>query len=300
MRKNQNGTVAASLAAAAPVVLMAASAFAQPVDAFYASPTYDRWNYPFNVTPGTRTVATTFGSGFIPNQFDDRDAQFLNSFITAGDIAPGLGASNYQIIRATFTATLVFGTFAYSDTYNPGSFGTPGTSIDLFGTGFRNGFNAFAFGENGPWGFGDPTSEDIRNAFATDNLGGSNRDISNELRDGLTAVPFATGVIAGATSGTSVTAAGQLVTFELNLSNPDVISYLQNSLNSGILSLSVSSLHAAAQPGQPGELAFPGFATKENTAFGPSTLDLGVRIIPSPASAGVLMMGGLLAARRRR
>lgn len=289
-----------SVAALMTLSTIGMQAAAQPVDAFYSSPTFDRWNYPFNFTPGTRPIATTFGSGFIPGQFDERDAQFLNSFVTSGKITPGLGASNYQITRATFTTRLVFGTFNYTDTYNPGSYQQAGTSIDLFGTGFRNGFNALSFGETGPWGFGDPTLEDIRNAFATDNFNGVRRDVSNQLRDGLVVTPFAVGVIDGATSGTQVAAAGQLVTFEIDLTNPFAVAYLQESLNAGIVSLTVSSLHAAAQPGTPGETAIPGFATKENTASSPSTLDLRVTIIPAPAGAGVLALGGLVAMRRRR
>ena len=81
-------------------LLLAAGASAQTTFDF-AAPTFDRWNYPFNFTAGVRPAASTFSSGFVPDQFDDRDAQFLNSFITGGAIAPGQGASNYIITSAT-------------------------------------------------------------------------------------------------------------------------------------------------------------------------------------------------------
>jgi len=257
----------------------------------YDHPTFDRWNYPFNaaVPLGSRDAATTFSSGLIPGMFDDRDAQFLNSFITAGDITPGLGAENYIITNATATATLIGGEFFYDNVYNEGG------SIDLFGTGFRNGLNAFAYGDDFAWGFGDPTSEDLRNAYATDNLGGSRRDVSNNVRDGFTPSPFALGNIIGETPGTTVTGSGQLIEFDLDLNNPDVMGYLQDSLDLGIVSLSVTSLHVAQQGGP---LVFPVFSTNEGG--NPMTLNLSVTVVPAPASMGILGLGGVFFSRRRR
>jgi uncharacterized protein (TIGR03382 family) len=272
-------------------ILAAASAFpaSAQVTTTYSQPNFDRWNYPFNFTPGTRTVATTFSSanaGFPPQFFDDRDAQFLNSFITAGQYLPGRGASNYVITEAVFTATLVGGTFPYDSVRNNGA------SIELFGTGFRNGLNAFAYGETFAWGFGDPTTEDIRNAYATDAAGGSRRDVSNEIRDGFVSAPFAIGQIAGEVPGT-VVGAGQIVTFALDLANPDVVAYLQDSLNEGIVSLTVSSLHLTQQ----GNAAtVPAFSTKEGGQG--ATLSITAKVIPAPATAGVALV--LLAGLRRR
>ncbi len=285
---------------AAPLAfaLLAAGASGQEFQASYDQPTFDRWNYPFNLSsPGSRPVATSFYPGITPGEFDDRDAQFLNSFITAGDIPAGRGRGNYQILSATFTATLAFGTFDYSESYDPGNPTVGSTSIDLFGTGFRNGLNAFAYGEDFAWGFGPPTREDIRNAYATDNQYLSGRDISNQYRDDLLVTPFATGTIAGAISGTEITAAGQLVTFEIDLFNPDALAFLVESLDAGIVSLTVSSLHAAQQMGSTG---FPGFATKEHPVLAAPTLELDVRIVPAPAGVAVLGLGSLVALRRRR
>lgn len=275
---------------AATGCVFAAASSAQTSVSF-ASPTFDRWNYPFNtsVPLGSRTAASTFSSGFVPGMFDDRDAQFLNSFITAGDFAPNQGASNYIITSATATATLIGGEFHYESSLANGG------SIDLFGTAFRNGLNAFAYGDDLPYSFGDPTLEGVRNAYATDNLGGSLRDVSNNIRDGFTPTPFAVGQIVGETSGTTVIGAGQTVEFTLDLNNPDVVSYLQNALNQGIVSLSLTSTHVAAQGGP---LAFPVFGTNEGGA--PVTLDLTVQIVPAPASIALLGLGGLAAIRRRR
>ncbi|MEO1584989.1 MAG: MYXO-CTERM sorting domain-containing protein [Planctomycetota bacterium] len=273
--------------AAAALVAAAGSVSAQTTTN-YAAPTFDRWNYPFNFTPGTRTAASTFGAVGIPFTFDDRDAQFLNSFVTAGNYAPGQGASNYVITEATFTATLIDGEFSYDNVRNDGA------SIELFGTGFRGGLNAFAYGDNFAYGFGDPTSEDIRNAYATDAAGGSRRDVSNEFRDGFISNAFAIGQIAGEVPGT-VIGSGQIVTFSLDLTNPDVLAYLQDSLNEGIVSLSVSSTHAASQGGP---LSFPVFSTTEGGS--PSTFSITAEVIPAPASAAVLGLAGVAGLRRRR
>ena len=274
------------------------------VTADFSQPTFDRWNYPFynvavdpnvgpipNVTRGAREVATTFSgenSSFPPTFFDDRDAQFLNSFVTAGNFAPGLGSENYQITNATVTATVIGGTFDYDNVRNNGS------SIELFGTGFRNGLNAFAYGEEFAYGFGAPTDEDVRFAYATDAAGGSRRDVSNELRDGFTSNAFAIGQIAGEVPGV-VSGNGQTITFDLDLSNPDVVAYLQDSLNEGIASFTISSLHTVVQGDSSGS---PAFSTKEG--LGGATFSITAKIIPAPASASLIGFAGLIASRRRR
>ena len=63
---------------------------------FYAQPDYDRWNYSFNGTAGSRIVGPTFsayGSGL---NFDDRDGQVLLGWVTI-DIPSDLPASAYRL-----------------------------------------------------------------------------------------------------------------------------------------------------------------------------------------------------------
>lgn len=287
------------------------------ISASYTQPTFDRWNYPFNVTvpAGSEPAASSFGSGFIPGQFDDRDGQFLTSWVTAADIAPGLGAANYVITRAVMTATTLpndadliaydptlDATETYREPFQPGFIpdSDAGRPVELFGTGFRNGFNAFAYGEAGPWGFASPLDEGVRNAYAAGfDAGGALVDVSNSVRDGFTPVPFAIGTLDGVAPGEPVPASA-LFSFHLDVGNPLVQAYLASSLDSGILSLSIASLHPAAQPGGPPMVTYPRFRTKESPFGSAPTLLLEVTIIPAPGVGGLGLVAAGLAARRRR
>jgi hypothetical protein len=273
-------TTLAATAAAALTAASSASAFV--VDHTYAEPTFDRWNYPFNGTPGVRTTASTFSDGGFPGAFDLRDGQFLNSFATAAQFAPGQGPANYVVTSASLTATV-----AFANGYVVG--GTGGAApVELFGTGFRNGLNAFAYGEIAPFAFADVTLPGVRNAFAAD---ASGADASNNPA----AAPFALGSIAGKTTGDAV-ADGDVFEFALDVSDPGVLAYLQGGLNAGILSFSLTSLEVADPSGGG---VFPIFGTKEGTA-GNVTLSLTVDIVPAPGAVAALALAGLTAARRRR
>lgn len=87
--------------------LFAAPALAQSFD--FSPPLYDRWQYPFNFTPGARPVASCFsslGTG-IPAfaNFNNRDGVVVLVWNTSGMIAPGQGAANYSVASVTVTLT---------------------------------------------------------------------------------------------------------------------------------------------------------------------------------------------------
>jgi len=297
------------------VVALATPALAQTVS--YNAPTWDRWNYPFNGAVGTRDVANTFGSGFVPGLFDDRDAQFLNTFITAGDITPGLGASSYVITSARFTVTLdprfaniiaydptydAFGT--YREAFEPGF--TPdldaGRPVELYATGFRNGLNAFAYGDDMAFAFADPTLEGVRNAYAAQpDANGDLFDVSNNIRDGFDTSPLAIGLVDGLNPGELVGGNATFV-FDINVADAGVQAWLASSLDFGAIALTVSSLHPATEPGGGGGVTYPGFMTNES--FFPdaqaATLEITYEIVPSPAT--LALFGGLagIITRRRR
>ena len=252
--------------------------------ASYSQPTFDRWNYGFNGTPGTRTNAPTFSDGGYPDAFDLRDGQFLNSFVTSAEFMPGKGVGNYLITSATLTATILAPTgYVYGGTGGVGP-------VELFGTGFRNGYTATSFGETGP--YTDAPSvfpPGVRNAYAADLNG---LDASNNAAASV----FALGTVAGKNLGDPILA-GDVFTFSLDLGNPQIMAYLASGLNGGILSFSLASLEAAAPDGSG---PYPVFATKES-GVAAVTLDITADVVPAPGVASLLALGGIgMIGRRRR
>ena len=137
-------------------------------------PDLDRWNYPFNASPGDRTVGSTFSSYASGYDFDNRDGQLLLGWY--GDrVAPsGLPASAYAINSCTVTLTIASDDIAYDPTlddlasYEPDGPADidPGRPVVLSGVGFRNGWDGWTFGETGP--YGEAMTSGTRNCFAID------------------------------------------------------------------------------------------------------------------------------------
>ena len=226
-------------------------------------PTIDRWMYPFNATPGTRPVISTFGSTPGAPEFDSRDGQFIIAYSTDSQIPAGLGADHYTITSARLTIEFANDLvvaydpspdswrcfLAPSDSeYQPDSDG--GQSIELFGCGFRNGFSSTTFVENSPYATpSNPMAPGVRNAFAMSfDDAGIAIDVSNNPRSRFEPRRFATGLC-------PTLAAGALVPintpmhFDLNLADPLVHNYLRASLNAGKLFFVVSSLTFVEQQG---------------------------------------------------
>ena len=273
LRQRVRGRDRATFLAVAAIVACF-SANADTISASWPTPWLDRWMYPFNSTPGTRPVISTFGSTPGAPEFDSRDGQFIVAYTTSSQIPAGLGATNYSITSARLTIefandlVVVYDPspdawqsfLAVSDPeYQADS--DSGQSIELFGCGFRNGFTAASFAENSPYATpSNPMASGVRNAFAMSfNDGGSAIDVSNNPRGRFEPRRFATG-------GCPTLAAGSLVpintamTFDINLADPFVNQYLRTSLNDGKLFLVISSLTFVEQQGG----NFPAFFAKEN------------------------------------
>ncbi|MEO0515630.1 MAG: hypothetical protein AAF086_10130, partial [Planctomycetota bacterium] len=78
---------------------------------------FDRWNYPFNSSPGSRGQASTFGA-VGSEAFDERDAQLLLGFDLSG-LLPALDpGQSIQLNSVTVQATHSTGTFIYDPTYD--------------------------------------------------------------------------------------------------------------------------------------------------------------------------------------
>jgi hypothetical protein len=268
---------------------LAAGVFAgSPINASYDMPSLDRWNYPFNPVPGTRTSAASFGTaGYTEFEFDDRDALFLIGFDTGAEIPAGEDPGRYRITSAVITTTIATGdAFRYDPTYD--SYRThlseedpdfvadadAGRPIAIFGAAFRNGFTSATFLEttaHGPaFGLG------VRNAYSTDYIdfdpvsGIPPRDVGNNVKDRFEPTPFAIGQTADASVG-GLVPADAVFTFTLDVDEPNVAAFLRNGLASGRLRFQISSLvfpsfigPPAADPGRGAVIDYPVFFTKED------------------------------------
>ncbi len=262
------------------------SAHADTFVARFASPTLDRWNYPFNPTPGTRIVASTFGNEAGGTMFDNRDGQFIVGFNTGAVIPSGLGSANYTIneciVQITYANDFVV---AYDPTVDPFTAFLPltdleyaddsdeGQPIELYGVGFRNGFSLASWTEYSPFGAGSPLDPSVRNAFALGaNAKGAFVDVSNSVRERWTPQPFAVGMIDTLKAG-SLIPINSTMRFALDVSQPAVQQYLRTAADAGALRLSVTSLTKVVQQGG----SFPTFYCRENplvtaTGLGAATL----------------------------
>jgi hypothetical protein len=209
--------------------------------------------YPFNATPGYRPFSSLFGA-VGEEDFDNRDGQMLIGFDTAGDIPAGLGPDAYEILSATVTI-MHDGQVAFLYDNTQDSYvtfldrgdekfeedGDPGRPLEIFGAGFRNGFDAETFLEDSPhgplFGFG------VRNAYALgfDDVG-TPIDVSNNVREHFDPHPWAIGQIVDLEPG-AVVPLNAAIVFEIDIENPWIQQDFRVGLADGRLRLTVTSLH---------------------------------------------------------
>lgn len=267
-------------------------------------PTGDRWMYPFNMTPGTRGAASTFGAIGEAN-FDDRDAQVFLRFDTTGVVAAGLGAANYGVNSLRLTMTVnTDESFTYDPTkdalstyLNPATDADAGRPVELFGAGFRNGQTAATFDESSAFAPPMSAGSGVRNAFAVGFDGsGVLGDVSNNVRNAFEVTPWAIGQISLLMPGALVPVESKM-TFDLNLSDPLVLSYVRAGLNAGSLDLFLTGLSLTAQMSASG---IASFYTKDNllhdVAFDPiaGRLSGDITAVPEPSVWALITVAGLV------
>jgi len=271
----------------AGMVLMSSSAAsAQLVDTTLEA-SEDRWNYPFNLTPGPRPFASTFGAINLPG-FDDYDAQFIVGFDTSQAIPPGLGIDQYRVLDARLRIWVTEGerirfdpTFDSFTTYLPqddpefSPDEDTGRPIVAYGTGYRGinnntgePWSIDTWFESAPFG-GVPEVEPAQGSrFAFTgwlDADGEVIDVSNRLKDRFDPAPIGVAAIPGVEPGQFVPADTEVV-IELDPCRGGGAFFLREGLDAGVVRISVGSLHAAAGgPGGPdGDPNFPEFYTREN------------------------------------
>jgi hypothetical protein len=265
---------------------------AQPFAVNSTTPAIERWMYAFNADPCARTTSSTFGTFGDEAGVDTRHAQHLVGWDTPSLVPAARGPARYLVRRCRLTLTINRGNlFAYDPTqdgfrtyfetnhpaYLPDA--DAGRPVELFGVGYRNGFDATNFDQCAT--FGSNVAGE-RNAFvagwaAWSTNGalvdlGNNVGKTNEAFPRFEVAPFAVGQTTNVPPGELMPAAAKM-TFDLKLDDPFVLAYVQAALDTGRLRLMVSSLHG--NTGQTGTPSYPDFVTQFNqAAFNPTRLEL--------------------------
>jgi len=217
-----------------------------------------------------------------------RRASVLVAANTATTV-PLVDPSRYQInsleIKLTFLGSVIFPEFGMTLPYDGtldasadivnGTDGDAGHPIEMYGVAFQNGYETFGFGANpgaNAYALRDPRWEGSApyNYYAVDTLG---RDAENSLVGGYSATepshataaftpnPFAVGKAydqqGSELAPGTLLEAGRVFTFTPDLSSPAVLEYIQQSLASGHLGFTFSSL--VEPEGQSTTIAYPDF-----------------------------------------
>lgn len=271
-----------SIAAGLATLTLAGGANAQSISATFDQPVRDRWNYPFNTSPGLRSVATVFGAANAGPGFDDRDAQLVVGFDTAGQIPSGQPEANYQIASMRLTAYIAAGAQATYDTSYDNyrthllqgdadllADSDPGRPVELFGTGYRNGWDLATWTQFTTFGGAAavPPAQGARNIFpASFSLNGLVADdLSNHVKERREVVPASIGTVAGLTPGSLIPQDAAMV-FDVELTDPGFVAFVRQSLAEGHLNLAVSGLAFAigGPDGGSGDPQFPAFYTSDD------------------------------------
>lgn len=285
---NARSIVVAATGAVSLILSVGETVSAQPFRLAPERPDIDRWMYPFNSTPGTRPVAAVFSTFGDESGVDTRHGQFILAWNTGPSIPPGLPTDRYLVRSARLTVTVTrgdvfvndstadpYGSLLFPDNpdYQPDP--DPGRPLELFGTGFRNGFTPASFLANSPFG-GAATGR--RNAFAAGFAPdgqwvdvGNNVGKTNALFPSFPTRPFAIGAIPDVSAGQPVPAGARIV-FDLDLTDPLVLGYVRSSLREGLLWTTVTWL--GGSEGFVGAPTFPELATAENLLHEPPRLEI--------------------------
>ncbi len=281
-----------------PYALLTPCAFS--ADYSFDTPGDDRWQYPFNFTPGPRPFASTFGS-FGMDGFNDRDGMFIVAWETASIIPPGLGAESYNVASLTVTLTnreaaiwevdlspdewftfdINQDDFLNGDGIPRGEPGDtdgesddpdPGRALELFGVGAGPIFTLQSWNETSLYVGSDSLENIARDPFpfVFQEFSGEPLHVEDNIK-GLhneamgvfefTPVPWSVGVPIGYTPGNQGVPFDVIFSVDLSMSNFAVKRYFAEQLNEGRVFVAISA-HTEAFQEAPQE-GFPTYFTKE-------------------------------------
>ena len=293
----------------AGIMLLGATGFSTPVPAETVSfdmPSDDRWNYPFNFTPGSRPIASCFGAAGTPS-FNDRDGEMIVAWDTISKIPPSQGTDHYGIrfVRITltnvkdatwpidlsaddwFTCDLNQDNVINADGIPRGQPGDSdgessdadsGRPIELFGAGFGPFYTLQSWDESslyiGAAGDGDAPRDPFPFVFLEN--GPERLHVEDNVKglwnEGLnvlqfTPPPWAIGVPLNYSPGQQAVPFDVIFDVDLGLSGGQVRRYFQEQLDAGRVAVIVTSLREAAM--QSAQSGYPSFFTKEGLSLDP-------------------------------
>lgn len=272
--------------------------------ASWLQPDLDTWAYVNGGSPGTRPWGPSFTGGFAvdseTNQFlprtasdPDRLGSALVAFETIDQIPAGLLPSQYDIRSVTITARVDDGTTGdllyetaptspqnYLADFKANNLDSQ-QAMELFGVGFREGYEGFALGANqsgqrfsestAPYSGAGASYVTFPIVDDSDTAGGY-VDVSNNISGGFSetaadnvTAPFAAEPWAVGTANLSIGATipeNTTFTFEVDLTQPGILQYVQESLSQGAIGFFLSSLHSTTQQGGSG--AYPQWFLRES------------------------------------
>lgn len=265
-------------AAEAPELRIALSGSPGALDRLTAQPpTDDRWHYPFNTSGGARTTFPVFFSSvpIFAGTFNPRDGEGVFAWDTSTVVSTGYDPSAYEVAACRVT---VWNTAAAQWNLT----GTNGTGmphwLEIFGTGFGPTYSASNWDETDAFVGGSvATPRAPRDPYPINLLtGGHAEDVTSTQR-----IAWAYGTPQGYVPNAMT--APFPVTFELDVLDPTIRTYLQESLSAGRLVWTLCSTIDAAQ--QQGGGINPEYVSKEGVATHPGAQAARVELVlKSPAS----------------
>lgn len=280
-------------------ILLKTTATGEVIEASFDKPSQDRWNYPWNSTPGARALASLFLATDEVGVY--RHGTFIVGFDTSDLIPEGNASGAYQITSAQIRL-MTSGNFEvpYDPSYDPVASHLlethelyladedSGRPIHVFGAGFRNGFNQETWKETTPY---SPGSDAQRTVFPVIiNESGLPKDVSLavDYDNPTDESPFAIGRLEDTEAGDPIPEDTWMI-FDIDLNNSGTLAYLQQGLSHGKLSFIFTSLNEGGREVR----TYPEFYTSDHLVGESPQLQLSVRIVDAPILPNPPMITGI-------
>ena len=244
----------------------------------------DRWTYPRNSTPGKRNLAPVFGfaSGEGDERMAQRYGQMIVGFDTSSDVPLGLHYSQYKIKSLVMNATVALDQqFPYDGTADDYSkyngVDDKDSPVELFGAGFRNGYDSLSWNETSPLSDRNDNANHHVYSLGFDN--GKAIDVDYySFSNPHNAKPFAIGKVDGLEQGDMVPE-DSVFEFNVDVSDKNIHHYVADSLSKGKIFFALSQiLYGKTADGGKG---YPDFYTSDHILGEGPTLKIEFEIVPA-------------------